>query len=134
MELAYQAFANPNILKDWWGPAGFTNTIHEFDLQAGGNWILTMHGPEKGNYENAVVFTLVVPNKLVSWTRRTQPFFDMSIEFESIDDSNSIIAFRMVYPSKDVCDKMKPFVLPKNEENFDRLEAVLADCLLRNPG
>lgn len=56
IEKVYEAFANPEILKKWWGPEGFTNTIHEFDLQPGGNWILTMHGPDKGNYENSSFF------------------------------------------------------------------------------
>ena len=62
VELLYQAFANPEQLKRWWGPAGFTNTIHEFELRPGGNWILTMHGPEKGNYENSSVFEKVEAN------------------------------------------------------------------------
>lgn len=34
-------------LKNWWGPDGFTNTFHEFNLRPNGKWILTMHGPEK---------------------------------------------------------------------------------------
>ena len=69
VETVYQAFENPNHLKNWWGQEGFTNTIHEFDLRVGGNWILTMHGPEKGNYENSSVFKTVLPNKLISWER-----------------------------------------------------------------
>ncbi|MFY8019774.1 MAG: SRPBCC domain-containing protein, partial [Bacteroidia bacterium] len=89
--LLYEAFANPLHLKNWWGPNGFTNTIHEFDLQAGGNWLLTMHGPEKGNYENSSVFKEVVPQKLVSWTRRSQPLFDMEIGFDGINENTSKI-------------------------------------------
>lgn len=72
VDTVYQAFANPAYLKNWWGPAGFTNTIHEFNLKPGGNWILTMHGPELGNYENSSVFETVLPNKFVSWKRKTQ--------------------------------------------------------------
>jgi uncharacterized protein YndB with AHSA1/START domain len=41
--LLYEAFANPPHLKKWWGPNGFTNTTHEFDLQAGGKWVLTRY-------------------------------------------------------------------------------------------
>ena len=58
LEIVYNAFANPLHLKEWWGPEGFTNTIHEFDLQPGGKWLLTMHGPEKGNYENFSIFKI----------------------------------------------------------------------------
>ena len=43
----YQAFAEAALLKEWWGPEGFTNTIHLFDLRPSGRWVLTMHGPEK---------------------------------------------------------------------------------------
>ena len=75
----YQAFANPSHLQEWWGPEGFTNTIHEFDLQPGGKWKLTMHGPEKGNYENESVFKTVEPNKLIAWTRISKPLLFISI-------------------------------------------------------
>lgn len=127
LELVYKAFANPIHLEKWWGPEGFTNTIHEFDLRVGGKWILTMHGPEKGNYENASTFTKVIPNKLVAWTRSSQPHFDMEIEFESINPSKSKISFRMIFQSIDECEKMKKFVVPKNEENFDRLQRILVN-------
>jgi len=127
VEIVYQAFANPIHLQKWWGPEGFTNTIHEFDLQPGGKWRLTMHGPEKGNYENAAVFKTVVPNELVGWTRLSQPLFEMEVAFEPINDSKSKISFRMIFSTAQECDKMKPFVAHKNEENFDRLERVLHD-------
>ncbi|MFN8296277.1 MAG: SRPBCC family protein [Chitinophagales bacterium] len=122
VEIVYQAFANPDHLKNWWGPDGFTNTIHEFDLKPGGNWKLTMHGPEKGNYENASVFKTVIPNKLVSWKRISQPLFDMEIAFEKLEDTKTQISFRMIFETVEECDKIRKFAVPKNEENFDRLE------------
>lgn len=122
VEIVYQAFENPNHLKNWWGPEGFTNTIHEFNLKPGGNWELTMHGPEKGNYENLSVFETVIPNKLVSWKRKSQPLFDMEIAFEKLDKNKTQISFRMIFKTWEECEKMRKFVAPKNEENFDRLE------------
>jgi len=124
-ELVYQAFANPKHLQKWWGPEGFTNTIHEFDLQVGGNWVLTMHGPEKGNYENSSQFIKVEPNSLIAWKRISQPLFNMEVKFEALNLLKSKISFRMIFESVEECEKMKPFVLPKNEENFDRLEREL---------
>lgn len=122
VELLYQAFANPLYLKNWWGPHGFTNTIHTFDLKPGGHWNLTMHGPEKGHYENASIFDTVIPNQLVSWKRKTQPLFDMTIVFEKIDDNTSKINFKMLFETVEAAEKIKKFVVPNNEENFDRLE------------
>ena len=122
VEKVYQAFENPNHLKNWWGPEGFTNTIHEFDLRVGGNWKLTMHGPEKGNYENSSVFKTVLPNKLISWERKSQPLFDMEIAFEKLEENKTQISFKMIFATAEECEKMRKFVEPKNEENFNRLE------------
>lgn len=125
IEKLYRAFAHPQHLKNWWGPEGFTNTIHEFDLRPEGKWLLTMHGPEKNNFENASIFKEVVPNQRVSWTRTTAPYFDMEIGFESISDTASKISFTMVFQSSEECNKMRKFIAEKNEENFDRLEKEL---------
>lgn len=125
VEAVYEAFANPGHLQNWWGPEGFTNTIHEFNLQEGGKWLLTMHGPEIGNYENASVFKTVRPNELVAWTRLTQPYFDMEIIFDRLDKEKSRITFKMIFTSPEMCEKMRVHVVPKNEENFDRLEREL---------
>lgn len=125
VRLVYEAFAHPDHLKNWWGPEGFTNTIHEFELFAGGKWILTMHGPDKGNYENSSVFHTVVPQKLVAWTRISQPHFEMEVSFEAINESRSIIGFRMIFKTEEECAKIIKFAGPKNEENFDRLELEL---------
>lgn len=122
VETVYEAFANPEHLQNWWGPDGFTNTIHEFDLKPGGKWILTMHGPEKGNYENSSIFKIVEPLKLIAWTRVSQPFFDMEIGFSKIDDSKTEISFLMIFDTIEECEKIRKFAEPKNEENFDRLE------------
>ena len=129
VEIVYQAFANPLHLKEWWGPEGFTNTIHEFDLKPGGKWMLTMHGPEKGNYENESVFKTIQPLQLISWKRVSKPLFDMEIGFKKLSDSKTEISFRMMFDTAEDCEKMKNFVLPKNEENFDRLEKEILNIL-----
>ncbi len=125
VESVYNAFANPLHLQSWWGPEGFTNTIHEFDLRPEGKRTLTMHGPENGHYENSSIFKTVLPNKLISWKRVSQPIFDMEVEFAYINDSKSKISFRMIFNTAEECEKIKRFVIPKNEENFDRLEREL---------
>lgn len=125
LETVYEAFADPSHLKNWWGPEGFTNTIHEFDLTPGGKWLLTMHGPEKGNYENSSVFKTVQPLKVIGWTRVSQPLFDMEVGFEKLGATKTEISFRMIFNTVEECEKIKKFAGPKNEENFDRLENEL---------
>ena len=45
-ELVFNAWTDPEHLVHWWGPKGFTNTFHEFDLRPGGIWRFVMHGPD----------------------------------------------------------------------------------------
>jgi uncharacterized protein YndB with AHSA1/START domain len=58
-DLVWRAFTDPDHLKQWWGPNGFTNTFYVFDLKVGGHWRFTMHGPDGKNYENEAVFVAI---------------------------------------------------------------------------
>lgn len=129
LELVYEAFANPDHLKRWWGPNGFTNTFHEFNLKPGGAWNLTMHGPEKGNYENSSIFNRVEPLAIVTWTRTSQPLFDMEVAFKKVNEGRTEISFRMIFKTAEECDKVKKFAVSKNEENFDRLEKEIGEMI-----
>jgi len=65
-ELVFDAWTNPQHLAQWWGPQGFTTTIHEMDVRPGGLWRLTMHGPDGRAYRNRIVMLEVVkPGRLV---------------------------------------------------------------------
>lgn len=125
-ELVFKAWTDPSILQKWWGPAGFTNTFHKFDLRVGGTWKFTMHGPEKGNYENEVVFEEIIEPELIVWDRISQPLFRMVVTFEATNDGKTTCTFRQQFKTKEACDKIRPFVIDKNEENFDKLESELS--------
>ena len=46
----FAAMRDPNRIAKWWGPEGFTNTIHTYEFVPGGSWLLTMHGPDGKDY------------------------------------------------------------------------------------
>lgn len=122
----YKAMSDPALLKNWWGPNGFTNTFHEFDLRVGGKWRYTMHGPEAGHYENEGIFKVVEPQKRVEWDRISQPHFYMSVIFEDLGENRSAIAFSMKFSDQKLYETILKFAPEKNEENFDRLETELS--------
>lgn len=125
VELVFTAWTNPNHLKNWWGPKGFSNTFKEFNLRPGGKWSFVMHGPDKGNYVNECEFVLIEKPKLIVWKRISKPLFNVVAEFEEIASNQTKIIFRMVFDTADECNKIKPFAIEKNEENFDKLEMEL---------
>jgi len=65
-ELVWEAWTDPKHVAQWWGPNGFTNTIHEMDVRPGGAWRFIMHGPNGVDYKNDIVYVEVVkPERLV---------------------------------------------------------------------
>ena len=128
-QLAFRAWSEPHHLKVWWGPAGFTNTFHTFDFRPGGRWCFVMHGPDKGNYVNEVEFVRIEPPSLIYWKRHSKPLFRVLVTFEEVDAEHTRIVFRQIFDTVEECDKLRRFVVDKNEENFDRLEEVLKGLL-----
>lgn len=125
-ELLFKAWSEPEHLKNWWGPAGFTNTFHQFDFKVGGKWVFTMHGPEKGNYQNECEFIKIDEPHLIAWQRISQPLFQILATFEEVNPNQTKLVFKMLFETAQECSKLKPFVVDKNEENFDKLEVELA--------
>ena len=124
-EFVYTAWTNPNHLKNWWGPKGFTNTFNEFDLRPGGKWSFVMHAPDKGNYPNECEFIQIEKPSLIAWKRFSQPLFQIMVTFAEETDNRTKIVFKMLFDSVDECNKIRTFAPEKNEENFDRLEYEL---------
>ena len=65
-ELVWEAWTDPAKMVCWWGPKGFTTTIHQMDLRPGGIWSHTMHSPDGTDYPNRSVFVQIVkPERIV---------------------------------------------------------------------
>ena len=125
-ENVFAAWTNPDQLKVWWGPKGFTNTFHIFELKPGGRWTFTMHGPDGANYENESTFIKIKsPEKLV-WNHISGHQFQVIVTFEKLL-TKTHVTFSMIFDSAEECQRVKTFVVDANEQNFDRLEALLAN-------
>jgi uncharacterized protein YndB with AHSA1/START domain len=122
----FRAWSEPNHLANWWGPKGFTNTFSEFDFRVGGKWSFIMHGPDKGNYANECEFIKIEKPSLIAWKRHSKPLFRILATFEEVTNDQAKLVFKMIFDSAEECAKLKPYVVDKNEENFDRLEVELA--------
>jgi len=101
IELAFKAWTNPNHLKNWWGPKGFTNTFNEYDLRPGGKWSFIMHGPNKGNYPNEVEFIKIDKPNLIYWKRHSKPLFRVLATFEEVPANQTKIVFKMLFDTSE---------------------------------
>jgi uncharacterized protein YndB with AHSA1/START domain len=65
-ELVWTAWTDPKHMANWWGPNGFTTTVTEWNVRAGGVCRYVMHGPDGRDYNNRVIYYEVVrPERLV---------------------------------------------------------------------
>lgn len=124
-ETVFSAWTNPELLKRWWGPKGFTNTFHEFDLRPGGRWKFIMHGPDGGNYDNESVFLEIDEPRKIMLDHISNPHFRLTANFEDAGQGKTKLIFEQVFETADLYNKVKGFAVDANEENMDRLQEVL---------
>ncbi len=121
----FAAFSDPVQLAQWWGPDGFTNTILKFDFREGGDWHLTMHGPDGTDYRNESVFVEInEPERIVYDHLRTMHRFLMTMTYADCDGKTRL-TWRMRFESPEEWERVSQFVPAANEQNFNRLEEHL---------
>ena len=99
VELVWEVWTDPDHIKNWWGPDGFTNTITKMEVVPGGEWQLTMHGPDGKNYPNRSIFREIVPHKKIMF-QHFNPNFVTTVQFESRGDK-TFLEWHMLFESKD---------------------------------
>ncbi len=124
-ERVFGAFSEPARLARWWGPQGFTNTFHEFDLRPGGAWRFVMHGPNGGDYANEGVFVEVSPPARLVVRHVSRPRFELTVALAE-EGGKTRIDWRQRFDTAAECDRVRALATRANEENLDRLEMELA--------
>ena len=125
-EHVFRAWSDPALLAQWWGPKGFTNTFHTFAFRPGGAWKFTMHGPDGTDYHNESEFVeMRAPERIVLDHVKPMHRFRVTATLDDAGEKTNL-TFRMTFDSAEECARVKQFVIEANEQNFDKLEAVLA--------
>jgi uncharacterized protein YndB with AHSA1/START domain len=102
-ELVFEAWTDPKHIASWWGPRGFTTTVHSMDVAPGGVWRLTMHGPDGRDYKNKIVYLEVAkPERLVyknTPEHGSEPAdHETTVTFEE-QDAKTTVTLRMLFAS-----------------------------------
>lgn len=122
----FDAVANPEILAQWWGPEGFTNTFEQFQFEPDGDWHFTMHAPDGTGYYNESRFIEVVrPSIIVLEHLRPMHYYKMHMIFKEEVTGETRLTWLMIFEDSEENHKLKDFIAKANEQNFDRLAAYL---------
>ena len=126
IEVVWKAWTNPNHIKNWWGPNGFTNTITKMDLVPGGVWSLVMHGPDGTDYDNESVFTEVIPHQKIAYNHISGHEFLATIEFEA-KDNQTYMRWQMLFQTPEELTRIMNLydIRQGLRENVERLVEYL---------
>ena len=120
----FAAFADADRLARWWGPDGFRNSFEVFEFRPQGRWIFVMHGPDGAHYPNESVFLETAPERIVI-RHDCQPFFTLTVTLADSGDQTQL-HWHQAFDDPKVAAGIRHIVEPANEQNLNRLQAVLA--------
>ena len=124
-ERVFAAWTDPEQLARWWGPQGFTNTFHRFELQTDGLWDFTMHGPNGMDFNNTCVFKRIEPPGYLEFDHlKEMHFYKAMVRFTGVEEGTRV-DWIMRFDTAEELAPIKSFIAKANEENMDKLELIL---------
>ena len=126
-ELVFEAWTDPKHVAQWWGPNGFTNTIHEMNVRPGGVWRFVMHGPDGVDYPNKIVYEEIVKPERLVYSHVSGPKFQTTVTFDE-QGGKTKLTMRMLFDTAAEHDKaVKVFgAVEGAKQTFERLAEHLA--------
>jgi uncharacterized protein YndB with AHSA1/START domain len=112
-ELVWNAWTDPKQVVQWWGPKGFTTTIHEMDVKPGGVWRQVMHGPDGTDYPSLSTFLEVVKPERIVYTLEGgkkgahDVQFEATWTFEALSEKKTRLTVRMVFSTAAIRDQIE---------------------------
>jgi uncharacterized glyoxalase superfamily protein PhnB/uncharacterized protein YndB with AHSA1/START domain len=130
IELVWEVWTDPEHIQNWWGPDGFTNTIHSMDFKKEGEWNLTMHGSDGTDYKNKSVFKEIIEHKKIVYEHVYAPKFLSTIEFED-QGGKTFIQWHMLFETKEqFIQVVKTFKADEGlKQNIDKLNKYIQSQL-----
>ena len=124
-ELVWKVWTDPEHIKHWWGPNGFTNTIFEMDVKPGGIWEFIMHGPDGTDYKNKSVYKEVVRYEKIVYDH-VSPKFQFTVTFKE-QGRKTLINIEMLFETPEQRDNVvKVFKADVGlKQNIYKLEGYL---------
>ena len=130
--LVVRALTEPDELKKWWGPRGFTTPMIELDLRVGGRY--------RFEFDNAAAadpvaffgrYIDVTPHSRLAWTNEESDEGAVTtVTFEE-RDGRTLLVLHEVYPSKAALDGAIEGMEHGMPEQFEQLDELLVALVTR---
>ena len=132
--LVFQAWSDPKLVVQWFGPAGFTTETLEIDLRVGGRWRFVYTSPDGVRYSNRMVFLRLDSPRLLEMEHGSDVDddprrFHVTITLDEQSDGKTVVTMRQLHPTKAQRDATIAFgAVAIGYTTLDKLEAFLAQA------
>jgi uncharacterized protein YndB with AHSA1/START domain len=128
-DLVWEVWTNPEHIKEWWGPNGFSLTTKSMHVEPGKIWDFIMHGMGR-DWDNKIEYTEVKKPLLLSYkhsgTRSEDYNFTVTVSFEEVE-GKTLLTMKSVFKSKEIIDELnrKVNAIEGGKQTLSRLEDYL---------
>jgi len=101
--LVFRMWTEREHLARWFGPRGFTTTVHEHEPRVGGRWRFDMQAPDGTVFPNLVEYIeIAAPERLVFHHGSPDDLyqFRVTVTFDAQGDDKTVVTLRQLHRSK----------------------------------
>jgi uncharacterized protein YndB with AHSA1/START domain len=134
-ELVFEALTDPDLLKRWYGPDGWSLTVCEIDLRVDGAWHFIVQRPDGKTFGQLGVYRVIERPKLIINTE-TWDDWDAGETLVTTSlferDGKTTFQSTMLFPSQEVRDVVvKGGLEHGTSESYKKLDELLSSLPLQ---
>jgi len=107
-DLVWEVWTEPQHIKEWWGPDGFSLTTKSMNVAPGQVWDFVMHGMGQ-DWDNKIEYLEVRRPSLLSYRHsgaKSENYnFTVTVLFEEVN-GKTLLTMRSVFKSKEIIDEL----------------------------
>ena len=133
--LVWDAFTQPELLKRWFGPRGWSLVVCEVDLKVGGGFRFVLRGPDGRDMGMRGTYREIVPNERSIHTESFDDFPGESTVTTVLVENGgtTTLTATVLYPSREVRDAVIQSGMEHGAaESYDKLAELLANGKVAN--
>ena len=127
-EEVVQAYMNPELIPEWWGPANLKTTVDKMDVRSGGMWRFVQRDPQGKEYAFHGVYHQVSPDRMVyTFEYEGMPGHVMleTVDFQDQDEKTRVIVTDVFQSVADRDAMVKSGMEKGAVESMERFAEVL---------
>jgi len=130
IQLVWEAWSQPEHIKNWWGPKGMETKVIEHNFSVGGQWKYSMAMPDGSEFIAEGVYSEIVELEKIISSADFKPMTE-GVEIQALfaeDGDQTNFTFNVVHPTEEYCKQQEAMGFYNGWGSvFDRLGEYLQE-------